>query len=65
MRKMEDKNKKTSILSDREKADLILLLKIDIQKAVFKWVRKDHVQTTEHWTKHWKWAKIGNYYGKL
>lgn len=30
--------------------------------CVFKWVRKDHVQTDEHWTKHWKWANITQKY---
>lgn len=24
------------------------------QKSVLKWVRKDHVNTDEHWTKNWK-----------
>jgi hypothetical protein len=32
---------------------------------VFKWVRKGHVQTTEHWTRNWKRAPLqseaGNY----
>jgi len=27
---------------------------------VLKYVRKDHVQTDEHWTKHWKKAKLIN-----
>jgi hypothetical protein len=27
-------------------------------KSVFKWVRKDHVQTTEHWTRNWRKAKL-------
>ena len=35
----------------------------EFEKSIFKWVRKDHIQTTEHWTKHWKWAKIINSYG--
>lgn len=25
---------------------------------VFKWVRKNHVKTTEHWTRHWKRARL-------
>jgi ATP-dependent RNA circularization protein (DNA/RNA ligase family) len=29
----------------------------DFHKNVAKYVRKDHVQTDEHWTKHWKEAK--------
>lgn len=33
----------------------------DFSNSVFKWVRKDHVQTTEHWTKNWKWANVKNY----
>jgi hypothetical protein len=28
------------------------------QKNVFKWVRKGHVQTDEHWTRGWKRAKL-------
>lgn len=30
----------------------------EFAECVFKWVRKDHVTTTAHWTKNWKWAKI-------
>lgn len=30
----------------------------DFQNNVVKYVRKDHVQTTTHWTKTWKRAKI-------
>lgn len=30
----------------------------EFETSVFKWVRKDHVQTTEHWTKRWSWADI-------
>lgn len=30
----------------------------NFQNNVVKWVRKDHVQTDEHWTKNWKRAKI-------
>lgn len=37
----------------------------EFETCVFKWVRKDHVTTDEHWTKHWSWTKIGNNYGKL
>lgn len=33
----------------------------DFSNSVFKMVRKDHVQTSEHWTKNWKWAKVKNY----
>jgi hypothetical protein len=29
---------------------------------LFKVVRKGHVQTDEHWTKHWKPAKLAEYY---
>jgi len=29
---------------------------------LFKVVRKGHVQTDEHWTKHWKPAKLADYY---
>jgi hypothetical protein len=28
-------------------------------KNVFKWVRKGHVKTDEHWTKNWKRASLG------
>jgi hypothetical protein len=30
----------------------------EFSNSVFKWVRKDHVQTDEHWTKNWVWSKI-------
>lgn len=30
----------------------------DFSKYVCKWVRKDHVQTDEHWTKNWKKAEL-------
>jgi len=30
----------------------------DFAENVMKWVRKDHVQTTNHWTRDWKKAKI-------
>ena len=30
----------------------------DFDKNVAKFVRKDHVQTDEHWTRKWKKAKI-------
>ncbi|NTS43916.1 RNA ligase family protein [Flavisolibacter sp. BT320] len=26
--------------------------------SVFKWVRKEHVKTTEHWTRHWRRAPL-------
>jgi len=32
----------------------------DFSKNVCKWVRPNHVQTDEHWTKNWKVAKIYN-----
>lgn len=32
--------------------------KNDFSKNVFKYVRKGHVQTDEHWSKHWRQAKI-------
>ena len=28
--------------------------------SIFKWVRKGHVQTDEHWTKNWKRATLYN-----
>ena len=34
----------------------------DFSKKVQKFVRKDHVQTDEHWTKNWKNAKINQTY---
>lgn len=30
----------------------------DFSKNLLKWVRKDHVNTDEHWTKNWKKANI-------
>lgn len=30
----------------------------DFKANVFKYVRKDHVKTDEHWTRHWKRAKL-------
>jgi hypothetical protein len=30
----------------------------DFVKHVCKWVRPNHVQTDEHWTKHWKKAEL-------
>lgn len=30
----------------------------DFSKYVCKWVRPNHVQTDEHWTKNWKQAKL-------
>jgi hypothetical protein len=27
-------------------------------RNVYKWVRKEHVKTTEHWTRHWKRAPL-------
>ena len=33
----------------------------DFSHYVCKWVRKDHVQTDDHWTKNWKKAKLMNY----
>jgi hypothetical protein len=36
----------------------------DFAKNVMKWVRKDHIQTDEHWTRNWVKAKI-NYDSKF
>lgn len=33
----------------------------DFSHCVCKWVRPNHVQTDEHWTKNWKKAKLSNY----
>jgi len=30
----------------------------DFSENVVKWVRKDHVQTDDHWTRNWKKSKI-------
>lgn len=30
----------------------------DFAHNVFKYVRKGHVQTGEHWTRHWKRARL-------
>jgi hypothetical protein len=27
-------------------------------RNVFKWVRKGHVKTSEHWTRNWKRARL-------
>lgn len=35
---------------------------IDFSLKLQKWVRKDHVQTDEHWTRNWKKAKLKNKY---
>lgn len=32
----------------------------DFEKYMLKYVRANHVQTDEHWTKHWKKAKLYN-----
>lgn len=32
----------------------------DFKNNVMKWVRKDHVTTSEHWTRNWKKAKLNN-----
>ena len=34
----------------------------EFENCVFKWVRKDHVTTNEHWTKHWRWSKVKSPY---
>lgn len=33
-------------------------LMIKFAENVMKWVRKDHVQTTSHWTKNWLRASL-------
>jgi hypothetical protein len=33
-------------------------LESDFSQHVFKWVRKNHVQTDQHWTRNWKKAKL-------
>jgi len=35
-------------------------LEENFSKHVFKWVRKGHVQTDQHWTRNWKKAKLVN-----
>jgi hypothetical protein len=30
----------------------------DFDQSVFKWVRANHVQTDEHWTRNWKRAPL-------
>ena len=38
----------------------------DFKNCVCKWVRPNHVQTDEHWTKNWVKAKlINNEYGRI
>lgn len=34
----------------------------DFSTNIFKWVRKDHVQTDEHWSRNWKKSKINYNY---
>lgn len=36
----------------------------DFAQSVFKWVRKNHVQTDAHWTRNWKRAKLSHEWGK-
>jgi hypothetical protein len=31
---------------------------VDFQQNVFKYVRKNHVKTDEHWTRNWRRAKL-------
>ena len=33
----------------------------DFANCLQKWVRKDHVTTTKHWTRTWKKAQLNNY----
>ena len=37
----------------------------DFSKYVCKWVRPNHVQTDEHWTRNWKKATIIDHFDKL
>lgn len=37
----------------------------DFSKCVCKWVRPNHVQTDEHWTKNWKKADIIDHFEEL
>ena len=30
----------------------------EFSQCVFKWVRKNHVKTDEHWTRNWKRARL-------
>ena len=34
----------------------------DFKNYVCKWVRPNHVQTDEHWTRNWKKAKLNHFY---
>lgn len=36
----------------------IVITEKDFKDNVAKWVRKDHVQTDDHWTRNWKKSKI-------
>lgn len=33
----------------------------EFSNSIFKWVRKGHVKTDEHWTRNWKKAKLNNH----
>ena len=54
--------KEPSIYGDTREGVVVRLTKSfpieDFSKYVCKWVRKDHVQTDEHWTRNWKKAEL-------
>ena len=56
--------KEPSIYGDTREGVVIRVTKTFEDKYfpyyVCKWVRPNHVQTDEHWTKHWKKAKLIN-----
>ena len=30
----------------------------EFETCVYKWVRKDHVNTDSHWTRNWRWSNV-------
>lgn len=59
---LKEELKKESALGGQREGFVIRLRKSfdesDFEKFVFKYVRKGHVQTDDHWTKNWKQAKL-------
>ena len=59
---VEDLVKQPSVYGDTREGIVMRVTKYfktdDFSKYVCKWVRPNHVQTDEHWTKHWKKANL-------
>lgn len=55
--------KESSLLGCSEKEGIVVRIQDefsndDFSNSIFKYVRKNHVQTDEHWTRNWKKANI-------